>query len=107
MKKRLAKEHATGRRYIVQRIEFPRDGRAKVHCWGEVIRITPRGGTVHASSLVFTRADVDVEEVEASIELNQELFEQTRKRLIDDGAILRGGKRDQWVDHEHYVKLFK
>lgn len=81
---RVATVKATGRKYIVQYIDFQTN---KVHCWGEVFVTSERKGTKHDGTKAFILSAVDVQnDVPFNDKLMGELFEQTRKVHATDIA---------------------
>lgn len=100
---RLATVKATGRRYVVQQLDIPRDTTQPtiVRCWGDVVGYkgtTARPGqdpaelgasTTHAKSIAFTRDAVDIAEVKMTGRLAHELFRQTHavRGLRDPGPM--------------------
>jgi hypothetical protein len=74
---RIATVKATGRRYIIQQIDF-RAG--KVHCWGEVVQTHERKGTRHEGAKAFILSAVDIQnDVPYDDALMAALFEQTKQ----------------------------
>jgi hypothetical protein len=78
-KRRIATVTATGRRFVVDRLQIDPAGAVRVFCFGPVIRATatPNGGArwVYAEPLAFDGGDVTVEpERPLTFELIRELW---------------------------------
>jgi len=82
---RTATEKATGRKYIVQQLEFPKGGEGLVHVWGECIWVKGTNSK-HEGSKTFKRSEVEIAEVEKTKSLLGELFQQALKVLRSQGA---------------------
>ena len=75
---RIAIEKATGRKYIIQQCELPKNGETLVHVWGECMKT--RGlQTQHEGSKTFRESEVEITEVEKTQDLLEELFQQAIK----------------------------
>lgn len=101
-KVRIATVKATGLRYIVSRMYFPKNPneKAKAYCWGEVVAY--RGTQAkHEKSKIFIAEAVDVVEVERTEALMLELFEQNVSLRRKAGHIIerRGRKNLDYIDH--------
>ena len=85
---RVATVKATGKRYIVQQVDFRAE---KVHCWGEVVVTSERKGTKHEGTKAFILSAVDIQnDVPFDDKLMRELFEQTKQVYA---AELASGKK--------------
>ncbi len=111
---RIASVTGTGRRYIVNRIDFT-GPEGIVHTWGEVVRIrakTRRGRQVgivreHGESLNFLQSAVVISEVSNTPEFSRGLFEDYIRALRAAGHIItKHGRnyRGHGVDVDHAAK---
>ena len=98
-KTRIATVKATGKRYIVDQLDFRAN---KAHVWGEVTSVTAKGAalqTRHDGRKAFLLDAVTIAEVDRTQELLRGLFDQGTQGLRDKGHVLEertarnGGKR--------------
>ena len=115
---RLATVTATGRRYIVNFIDFNgARGRGVVHCWGEVVKVRPktRRGQfvgmvrVHGEAKKFVLDKVEISEVPNTNELSESLFWEAIDALEAEGHSIRKSRSGRRVhvgpkDPEHAIK---
>jgi len=82
-KERIAEVKATGRKYIVQAIDFRAKPEAIVRCWGEVssAKEARNGGasTRHGESKAFVKSAVEITEVTFTWAIAKELWEQAQQ----------------------------
>lgn len=95
-KTRIATVKATGKRYVVQSLELPKDPRhaKKAHCWGEVVSY--KGGSAkHGESKHFLLDAVDITEVERTPALLRALWDQGIESLRAKGheVVVRTSRR--------------
>lgn len=94
---RLATVKATGKRFIVQQINFKTD---RVHCWGSVSWVGDRASTRHQASKVFDLDDVSLASVTQTSSLVVELFKEYFEELEAANFVVAvTGKKNQvvWV----------
>lgn len=93
---RIATVKATGRRYIVQQIDFSRT--PTVHCWGEVTAVSSGRRQVqgHDDSLSFPREAVEVAAVKDTAELRNSLTRQGVDFLQAQGHFVSQTRCGNW-----------
>lgn len=96
---RIATVTATNKKYIVQRMEFPSSGPAKVHCWGELVYMKGLR-TKHEDSKCFLASAVTVADVEKTVALERELFDQAVAAKRDAGFRITTSKSGKTVTYE-------
>lgn len=79
-----------GDRYLVQQIDFRT---RKVFCWGEVVSYKGNQRT-HASSKVFNLDEVTVEEITVTPVITEELFQQSVRKIKENGDLVRSHARN-------------
>ncbi len=98
-KTRIATVKATGKRYIVNQLDFRAN---KAHVWGEVTAVVPKGRvlqTRHDGQKTFLLDAVDITEVPRTRELLEALFNQrldglrAQGHVISDHTTRRGNRR--------------
>lgn len=103
---RIATVKATGDRYLVQRLDLPVGGVAKVHCWGEVVgfktaarrsrdeALTAPAKTTHAPSKTFLRDAVEIgEDVTVTGTVAAELMRQMQRNTPRPVAVRSSFRR--------------
>jgi hypothetical protein len=82
-KVRIATVKQTGRKYLVQQIDFQAKPEPIVRCWGEVesAKATSNGGgsSRHGESKAFVKSAVEITEVEKTWDLIDELWQQSQQ----------------------------
>ena len=71
---RVATVKATGKRFVVQQLEFSKN--PKAHCWGNLVEYKGLSSK-HDPSISFDLKDVEISEVPRTIQLLDALFQQT------------------------------
>lgn len=97
-KTRIATVKATGKRYVVNQLDFRE---SKAHCWGEVVEVKQKGRalqTRHDGQKTFLLDAVDISEVDRTPELLRSLFQQHVDALREKGHVITGRGR-RLTDH--------
>lgn len=91
---RIATETATGKRYIVQSLDFRSN---LAYCWGEVTKTSGLSST-HGPSKRLPLASVTISEVAKDSALLAALFEQSLNGLRAEGHVLvESGRKNRYV----------
>lgn len=103
---RIATVKATGDRYLIQKLDIPRTGEGRVHCWGEVVGfktsarssrtecLSAPASTRHAASRTFVRSAVDVsEDVVVTGSLAAELIQQMQRNSAQPTTVSSSFRR--------------
>ena len=91
---RVATVKATGKKFIVQQLEFSKN--PKAHCWGNLLEYKGLSSK-HEGSISFAMKDVEISEVPRTIQLLDAMFMQTVHERRDRGHVLTG--RRNVTDH--------